>query len=315
MTKKYLIADVGGTNTRVAIANDGDLQRSTIKRFRNAEQSGITDILKSYLQEYHPDLRPDAVCIDIAGPVEGDQGSLTNLSWHVSTQQLCEKTGASYGSIINDMQAQGLALSQLSKNSFFPIIDANSSKGARLVVNVGTGFNSAVVLGTGQTLQVPGSETGHIDLPAPTEQLFGLHRFLTMKFGFASVEEVLSGRGLGHVYEYLTGGRRTTSKHILTHLDTDPQAKEALGLFMNAFGLVCGNLALTHLPFGGIFLVGGMAQALIDHYADSSFTQSLQSKGRFSNFMKQFSVYLVCDDHAALQGCIAQLQLVPDGSA
>ena len=127
MTKKYLIADVGGTNTRVAIATDGYLQRSTIKRFRNAEQSGITDLLQSYLQEYHPDLRPDAVCIDIAGPVEGDQGSLTNLSWHVSTQQLCEKTGASYGSVINDMKAHGLALSQLSNNCFFPIIDTISS--------------------------------------------------------------------------------------------------------------------------------------------------------------------------------------------
>ena len=78
---------------------------------------------------------------------------------------------------------------------------------------------------------------------------------------------------------------------------------------LEVFGCICGNLALTHLPLGGIYLVGGMAQALADHYADSQFQSAFAAKGRFSEFMNQFSVHLVQDDHAALAGCIAYLQL------
>ena len=309
---QYLIADVGGTNTRVALAHDGRLQTDSIHRYRNVNQFGVAEILRDYLSNHAPDSRPSAVCIDVAGPVGDNQGQLTNLDWTVTTAQLCDATGASRGAIINDMQAQGLALSHLPTKSFSSVLKGTAQTGNRIVVNVGTGFNSAVVLGDGPKLTVPGSETGHVNLPVPSPEIFELHQYLTARFGFASAEEVLSGRGLGHIYAFLAQHSASeplpSSQHIMAHLDSDPLALKSISILLEVFGCVCGNLALTHLPFGGIYLVGGMAQALADHYSDSLFHSAFAAKGRFSEFMNQFSVNLVQDDHAALAGCIAHLQ-------
>ena len=312
MGMQYLIADVGGTNTRVALAHDGQLQTGSIHRYRNVNQFGVAEILQDYLSNHAPDSRPSAVCIDVAGPVGDNQGQLTNLDWTVTTAQLCDATGASRGAIINDMQAQGLALSHLPNESFCSVLKGTAQTGNRIVVNVGTGFNSAVVLGDGSKLTVPGSETGHVNLPVPSPEIFELHQYLTARFGFASAEEVLSGRGLGHIYAFLAQHSASeplpSSQHIMAHLDSDPLALKSITILLEVFGCVCGNLALTHLPFGGIYLVGGMAQALADHYSDSPFHSAFAAKGRFSEFMSQFSVNLVQDDHAALAGCIAHLQ-------
>ena len=312
MGMQYLIADVGGTNTRVALAHDGRLQTDSIHRYRNVNQFGVAEILRDYLNNHAPDSRPSAVCIDVAGPVGDNQGQLTNLDWTVTTAQLCDATGASRGAIINDMQAQGLALSHLPTESFSSVLKGTAQTGNRIVVNVGTGFNSAVVLGDGPKLTVPGSETGHVNLPVPSPEIFELHQYLTARFGFASAEEVLSGRGLGHIYAFLAQHSASeplpSSQHIMAHLDSDPLALKSIFILLEVFGCVCGNLALTHLPFGGIYLVGGMAQALADHYSDSLFHSAFAAKGRFSEFMNQFSVNLVQDDHAALAGCIAHLQ-------
>lgn len=313
MGMQYLIADVGGTNTRVALAHDGILQIDSIQRYRNADQLGVAEILIDYLHTHAAGTHPSAVCIDVAGPVGEAQGQLTNLDWTVTTDQLCKVSGAQRGAIINDMQAQGLALSHLPAEAFRSVIKGTAQSGNRIVVNVGTGFNSAVVLGDGPKLTVPGSETGHVNLPVPSPEIFELHQYLAGRFGFASAEEVLSGRGLSHVYAFLakhsSSEALASSQHIIENLDNDPLAVKSIAILLEVFGCVCGNLALTHLPFGGIYLVGGVAQALADHYPGSPFHSAFAAKGRFTEFMSQFSVHLVQDDHAALAGCIAHLQL------
>jgi len=237
---------------------------------------------------------------------------LTNLDWTVTSAELCSGTGARFGAILNDMQAQGMALSHLPRTAFHSIVKGTAQGGNRMVVNIGTGFNSAVVLGEGPKLTVPGSETGHVNLPVPSPQIYELHQFLTEHFGFASAEEVLSGRGLGHIYGFLAGldprQALPTSHHIMTHIHSDPHARKSVEIMLEVLGCVCGNLALTHLPFGGIYLVGGMAHVLADYYHDSAFHRAFVAKGRFAEFMDQFSVHLVQDDHAPLVGCIAHLQ-------
>ena len=312
MGQHDLVADVGGTNTRVALAIDGKLQTQTIHRYRNTDQSGVAGILQKYLSDHAPEARPNAVCIDVAGPVGHDEGQLTNLDWTVTSAELCSGTGARFGAILNDMQAQGMAMSHLPRTAFHSIVKGTAQGGNRMVVNIGTGFNSAVVLGEGPKLTVPGSETGHVNLPVPSPQIYELHQFLTAHYGFASAEEVLSGRGLGHIYDFLAGldprQALPTSHHIMTHIHSDPHARKSVDIMLEILGCVCGNLALTHLPFGGIYLVGGMAQVLADYYHDGAFHRAFVAKGRFAEFMDQFSVHLVQDDHAPLVGCIAHLK-------
>jgi glucokinase len=72
-------------------------------------------------------------------------------------------------------------------------------------------------------------------------------------------------------------------------------------------GSVAGNLALIQLPFGGVYLVGGVSQAFAPYLGDYGFVEAFRDKGRFAGFMSNFGVGVIEDDYAALTGCAAHL--------
>jgi glucokinase (EC 2.7.1.2) len=84
-------------------------------------------------------------------------------------------------------------------------------------------------------------------------------------------------------------------------------ARAAAELFARLLGAEAGNLALIHLPFGGLYLCGGVARAFAAHLGPMGFAENFRDKGRFSAFMDDFPVCIVEDDYAALTGCAAYL--------
>ena len=77
-----LVADVGGTNTRVALAEGDQLQSQSIKRYKNADHAGLETVIRLFLEEHGaPDCRGAAVAV--AGPVRDGKGELTNLDWSI----------------------------------------------------------------------------------------------------------------------------------------------------------------------------------------------------------------------------------------
>ena len=74
-------------------------------------------------------------------------------------------------------------------------------------------------------------------------------------------------------------------------------------LWVHILGQVLGNLALTHLPFGGLFLIGGVARAMTPYFDEMDLTAHFRDKGSFAEFMENFSGTVVEDDFAALTGC------------
>lgn len=307
----FLVADVGGTNTRVALARGLDVETGSVRRFPNRDFADLAPLLRRYRADLGgPD--PDGACVAVAGPVADGVGALTNIDWSIDTARLCEATGARAGAILNDLQAQGHALGHLDAGSVQPVVDAPSRPdAARLVVGVGTGFNAAAVHVTPTGRLVPASESGHASLPTRTEADMRLSAYVSAAHGFPSVEDVLSGRGLERVYAWLAseagveGGRGAAE--IMATVRTDPRAEAAVRVFVRVLGAVAGDLSLVHLPFGGIYLVGGVARAMGPHLAGAGFAEAFRDKGRFSTFMANFAVHLVEDDFAALKGCAAHL--------
>ena len=304
-----IMADIGGTNTRVAIANGLIVDPQSIERFRNADHAGLEDVLTKYLAA-RPDIAPASACAAIAGPVKNGQGTLTNLNWTVDEALLRRATGATSASVINDLQAQGHALEHLSDDQTILAKEglAGDAHAARLVVGVGTGFNAAPVYRTDTVTLVPPAEAGHVDLPTPTDELKALGTYFAGKNGFCSVEDILSGRGLSHVYDWHSGQAADPATIMSAHADnSDPAASATVATFVRALGTVVGNLALTTLPFGGIYLVGGVSRAVAPYLGDCGFETAFGDKGRFADFMQQFRVHVVDDDYAALLGMAALL--------
>ena len=301
-----LVADVGGTNTRVALAEGARLRTDSVRKFRNADHPSLEDVLSVYVADEGVDCAAAAVAV--AGPVRDGKGQLTNLDWSIDKTMLARVTRAERLAVLNDLQAQAHALGHIAPENLRPILAGPEPVAAatRLVVGVGTGFNAAVALETPAGRVVPPCECGHVTMPVRTAEALGLAEFVDDRHGFASVEDVLSGRGLENIYAWRAGRSRDTAA-ILAAVDDEPAATEAVEWFVRLLGAVAGDLALIHLPFGGLYLIGGMSRAMTPYFDRFGFAESFRDKGRFSDFLGQFPVSLVEDDFAALSGLAAHL--------
>ena len=307
-----LVADVGGTNSRVALAEGHALREKSVRKFRNSEFESLESLLRRY--EDDVGFVCDAVAIAIAGPVHDGRGTLTNLDWTVEREALSSVTGAQTVSVLNDLQAQAHALHVIPHGHLTPVIavEAKETSSRRLVIGIGTGFNSALAIPNGPGLMVTPSESGHVLLRASNSEDQEFAEFVAESTGFASVEDALSGRGIENIDAWQTSRRgahkaRSATEVLQDFKDGDALAERTLETFVRILGSVCGDLALIHLPFSGIYLVGGVARAVAPHLQDTGFVESFRSKGRFSRFMEQFPVCVVDDDFAALSGLAVHL--------
>lgn len=308
-----LVADIGGTNTRVALADGPRLRADSVEKFRNAEHSSLDAVLRLYLEKHR--IRHCAgACVALAGPVRGGVGNLTNLDWRMDEALLSDATGAPIVALLNDLQAQGYALGHMDSASLRSVIarPAPAENETCLMVGLGTGFNAASVLYTPAGRLVTPSEAGHANLPVRTEQELRLCRFVETAHGFPAVEDVLSGRGLERVYTFLSPTpdqpQRIAAADIMDAAERgDRHALDALELFVGLLGTVAGNLSLIHLPFGGVYLCGGVARHIGPYLSSMGFAEAFANKGRFADFMRDFPVWLVEDDFAALTGCASYL--------
>jgi glucokinase len=222
-------------------------------------------------------------------------------------------------SILNDLQAPGYALGHIAPENLRPLIPAPQVPGGTmLVINVGTGFNAAAVHDTPWGRMVTASECGHVNMPVRTGADLRLAQFVETAHGFPGAEEVLSGRGLERLHAFVTTEAgvpaELSAARIMAAIDAgDPLATQTARLFTRLLGSETGNLALIHLPFGGIYLVGGVARAFADHLGPMGFADAFRDKGRFAGFMENFAVTLLEDDCAPLTGCAAHLAQIMRG--
>lgn len=304
-----LVADVGGTNTRVALAEGPRILPETVRRYRNADFAGLETVLRTYVAD-EGGVDCSAAAVAVAGPVRDGRGELTNLDWSIDRDAVARATRAETISILNDLQAQGFAMGTIAPDNLRRIVDGPEAgpSATKLVIGVGTGFNIAPVFETSAGRLVPPSEAGHANIPLRTDEELRLLRFVESAHGFPGVEDVLSGRGLEHVYAWrrheagTPSDMRAADIMVACEAGADPAAVEAVRWFVRILGTVAGNLSLIHLPFGGVYLIGGVTRAVTPYLAEFGFAESFRDKGRFAGFMKNFPVFVVEDDFAALNG-------------
>ncbi len=315
-----LVADIGGTNTRVALAQGREIVEGTIRRYANSEFPGLESVLKRYIDD-EGGVDPIAACIAVAGPVREGRATMTNLDWTMDKETLARATKAETVAILNDLQAQGHALGYIDPANIRTILSGpeDRASAAKLVVGVGTGFNAAPVYDLEGGRIVTPSESGHANLPIRNELELRLCNFVSNAHGFPAVEDVLSGRGLERVYAFLgqeaNDHKELAAKDIMAACmdGSDQRAVDAARLFTRMLGTVCGNLALIQLPFGGVYLAGGVARAFAPHLNNFGFGEAFRDKGRFAGFMGNFAVHVIEDDYAALTGSAAHLVALSQG--
>lgn len=306
MTDIFLVADIGGTNTRVGLAGENGLIEDSTRRFKNRENESFLAVLEAYLAEMQPGKLRGA-CAGAAGPVKDGVAKLTNLDWKIDRVSMREVTGAEVADVINDLPAQGLALNDLTEESTKVLKSAPVSAGPRLVVGLGTGFNIVPVHQVGDILLAPSCEAGHETLPYRAEQA-ELCNWLRAERGYPSVEVALAGQGIENLYEFHAKTQLAAADVVAGYHNGDANCLAAMRDYVDILGAVLGDYALSHLPFGGIYLTGGVSRSIAPIMTELGYEKTLRDKGRFSELAGSFQISLIDDDFAALKGCARHLR-------
>ncbi|MEW6221088.1 MAG: glucokinase, partial [Thermodesulfobacteriota bacterium] len=84
----------------------------------------------------------------------------------------------------------------------------------------------------------------------------------------------------------------------------DPRARQALGLFVRIYGAKAGDLALTGLCRGGLYLAGGIAPKILPRLRQPDFLKAFRAKGRFDTLMAAIPVAVVTSPDVGLRGAV-----------
>lgn len=309
MADRFLLADMGGTNTRIALADAAGLRHDTVQSFRNADFPGPAPLFSAYLAAHRPG-PVTAVCAGVAGPVQGGTAKLTNHDWFIDGAELRAATGAAQVHLINDLQAQGHSLDDLPEDAVQTLFPGAPAPGGapRLVLNLGTGCNVAVVHRRPEGLFVPAAESGHSPLPHASGRIGALLDHLAKAQPHLPVEAALSGPGLSNIHAFLAGTTATPAAIVAGAEAGQDDARASLALFAELLGHVAGSFALHHLPIGGVFLTGATARAVAPHLTDVGFHAAFTARGPYSDIVRAIPVFAIAGDSFPLLGCARYLR-------
>ena len=321
-----LSGDVGGTKTRLQITQFTDYQHFDMLahgKYFNHDFTSFTEIITHFLQQHHfKGENIERTCFAVAGPIIHGCVKFTNLPWFISETLLHEELGFKHVHLMNDFEAIGYGLDTLKAQDVHALQQGEAiSHRTRAIIGAGTGLGVAIsVYNTNRFLVIP-TEGGHVDF-APTDATQdALWQYLRKKLHRVSIERLVSGPGIVNIYNFVRDNPLFNEKEnptlklqlfkggdaaaMIAEYATqhhDPMAMRALDLFIRIYGACAGNLALTTLPYSGLYIVGGIAPKLLPQLLDGRFLQAFSDKGRMSNLLANIPVYVVLDTGIGLQG-------------
>jgi len=314
-----LIADIGGTNARFAAVREGELQSEFEFHHSVLEYPSFADViirLKEELAAQSIHTPPAAVCLAVACPADVEQISFTNSHWSFSRNELVQWLNCDQLALINDFEAVAHGVTELNEEDYVQIGGESPVPGKAIgLLGAGTGLGVAALIPLSSGYHILDTEGGHADF-APVDQLqFDVLEYLRGIYGRASLERLLSGKGLFNIYLALCHLRGvppelTNPAEVVNASlsNKDTQALAALNMFCEAFGATAGNLALTVGARGGIYIAGGVIPRFGDFFIASGFREKFENKGRFRTYLQPIPVFLVTRSNLGLLGAAKYLK-------
>jgi glucokinase len=310
-----LVADIGGTNARLAIADLATLQLTDPVSLRRAGFPSLEAVAEHYLSRVAE--RPRAAAIAVAGPVTGDNIRLTNSPWSFGREEMRAALDLDDLLILNDFEALAHALPHLAPSELMQIGGGAPAEHApKAVLGPGTGLGVAGLVWTPSGWVAVASEGGHISLAVEDAREFAVLERLTTGRERLSVERVVSGPGLADVYRALAemAGQPEpavdTPEAVVQRAaeGDDPVAEEAMERFAIWLGRFAGDAALVFGARGGVYLGGGIAPKLAGALTTGAFRRAFDAKGRMAAYVGAIPVYVILiGSRAALKGAAAAL--------
>jgi glucokinase len=310
----WLVADLGGTNARFAIADPDSRKVTDEAVIPTSSAATLVELVEQYLQQ-HPGTHPTAASFACAGPVIGDRCALTNARIEFSIEETRDQLGLDNLLVVNDFAAVARAIPELRPAEIVQIGDGRLDvEPAALAIGPGTGLGVATVLRSGTGWQVVASEGGHVGLSGLYEdEELEVLRLLRDEVGLPSAEMVLSGSGLTRLFLILAALR---GQGVAAHeprpgwiveracAGTDELCVAALNLFCQILGATAANAVLTTGARGGVFLAGGIVRRFPDFLARSGFRERFVTHPDLGHYLERIGTAVVVAPEPGLLGAL-----------
>ena len=321
----FLVGDIGGTKTNIAILEpfNGTFKTLYEKSFISNNYDSLRTIVDKVINEdLKHQFKITRACFGVAGPIKDGLCDATNLPWLVDSKKIAELLNLPHNNVclLNDLEAAAYGLQVLGDKDVFVLNEGIPQKNGNLaLISAGTGLGESIIFWDGGKYRPSPSEGGHTDFAPRNKIEIELLNYLISKYGRISYERILSGPGLLNVYNFFKDTTyQNTPPWLLERLKKeDPSAvisdiamskkdiccEKALDLFVSIYGAEAGNLALTALATGGVFIGGGIAPKILDKLKEGAFMQAFTHKGRLSVLISQIPVKVILNDKIPLLGC------------
>ena len=313
--------------------------------YPSQEFSDLVPIVLQFMAEVEATLgqspSPQTACFGIAGPVVNNTTcELTNLSWFLDTAILQRELKIPHVTLINDFAAIGYGVTKLDQDDLYILQSGEPNGDAPIaVIGAGTGLGQGFVIPEDKGYRIFPSEGGHVDFAPRSELEFQLVNYVKELHNIdrVSVERIVSGMGIAAIYQFLRTryaemetpamqqafnvwqqeiGKDEKTVDLAAEVSKAAQtgndylSEQTMKLFIEAYGMEAGNLALKLLPYGGLYIAGGIAAKNLDLMKNGLFLNAFNAKGRIRPMIQKVPVYVVLNPKVGLMGaavCAAQL--------
>lgn len=330
---EILCADIGGTNTRMAVVRPrprGGFETVASQRLRSADFDGLESAIDHFFRSRG--LRCRRAAFGIAGPVVDGRCALTNRPWKaVDAEAVRQTLGFDDVLLINDLEALAWAIPLLAPGAVETLHEGQSMRGNRALAAVGTGFGQAGIYWNGRDFRPFATEGGHTHFGPRNELEVELLRFLWTRYDRVSWERVVSGMGLANLFDFFVHRGEEADRELAEEVDAVRAsrgfrpgeeaaaissaaieercevASRALDLMVDLYASEAGNLALKTNALGGVYLGGGIPPRILGRLRSKRFRSSFCDKGRMQGLLEGVPLHVILDQsrHAAGHAAVA----------
>lgn len=317
-----LAGDVGGTKCTFTLFTQSDSGLNPAFRLSLPTKSAA--IFEAVLGQFrneavsqgHDLHQLKAAAFGIAGAVVGDRVLSSNLPWPVERKSIATALNLATEKVLllNDLVAAAASLAHLNNVDLLKLNDGvREARAPMALIAAGTGLGEAILFWDGQRYKISPSEASLTDFAPRNDREFLLLQSLRHRMPRVVTEEVVSGRGFRAIHQVIFPGVQhaffdepgVDAAAMITQqalAGSCAACVETLQIWTEAYGAEAGNMALRVLPFGGVYVAGGIALKILPTLKEGGFVRAFSDKMKLSSALATIPIYVILNEDAPVIG-------------